>query len=541
MRRRLVILAALVLLFTFGASAETGEKTVYGYSGEGRELVAWRYGDGEHVLVMCFAIHGFEDKWDRDSHALVYSAEKLRAYLETSNLPDLHNWTVYVLPCLNPDGLYSGWTNNGPGRCTTTYFDESGRLVSGRGIDMNRCFPAMFRQLDSSRNFNGSSPMACREARALAEFLTGVKGGKTNVLVDVHGWLEQTITTSPRLLTAVQSQFPDNRITEYNGGNGYLIRYAYTMGYESCLLELPAHFESLDQYTASDCTQRIIQTVAAVLKSEKTPCSVEGHKYQIHEQIPTCTAGGYEKQVCRICGLTQQQNFAALGHSPVESSLEILRQETACRPGSERFDCSRCGKTGLTRQIPPVFRDTEEDRYYSDPLDACYGSGYIQGVTADTFCPDSPLSRAMLVTVLYRYAGKPAAAADTPFGDIEENAYYVPALKWAYEKGIIQGVTATEFAPHSPVTRQQAAVIFHRFAQISGMDNGLREHTPFADEERISAYALDAAHWAAANGILIGDEAGRLDPQGTATRAQSVTVLMRLDGYFENWNQEEQP
>ena len=94
MRRRLVILAALVLLFTFGASAETGEKTVYGYSGEGRELVAWRYGDGEHVLVMCFAIHGFEDNWDRDSHALVYSAEKLRAYLETSNLPDLHNWTV---------------------------------------------------------------------------------------------------------------------------------------------------------------------------------------------------------------------------------------------------------------------------------------------------------------------------------------------------------------------------------------------------------------------------------------------------------------
>ena len=105
MKRR--ILLALVLFFTLAipVSAQTGEKLVYGYSGEGRELVAYRYGEGKHVLVMCFAIHGYEDNWDQDGRALVYSAGKLQSWLEKSSLPALHNWTVYVLPCLNPDGL----------------------------------------------------------------------------------------------------------------------------------------------------------------------------------------------------------------------------------------------------------------------------------------------------------------------------------------------------------------------------------------------------------------------------------------------------
>lgn len=533
MKRRLLLFLTLIFALALRASAQGPERTVYGYSGEGRELVAYRYGSGEHVLVMCFAIHGFEDNWDQDSRALVYSAGKLQEYLEKSSLPQLHNWTVYVLPCLNPDGLYSGWTNNGPGRCTTTYIDSSGKLISGKGIDMNRCFPTWFREMTNSRNFTASVPMSCREARAVSTFIQDVMGSKTNVLIDVHGWLEQTITTSTRIRSAVQAHFPTNRISDHNGGNGYLIRYAYAMGYEACLLELPAHFTNLNQYTASDCTQRILDTVGDILKSEQTVCSIQGHQLQILEQSPGCIRAGYTNKLCRVCGWEEKTTYPALGHAPRSGSITILQPPTACRSGLRGFECLRCGETGLTETVPAVFRDVSPDSYYSDALDRCYELGYIKGVSANTFAPDTALSRAMLVTILYRFAGEPESSTAAPFGDSQPDGYYVSALNWAWEQGIIQGVSDLEFAPDDQVTREQVMTIFHRFVRMAQADNGLRTHTPFPDGERVSAYAADAAHWAAANGIVVGNEQGRLDPGGSATRAQSVTMLIRLEQYLE--------
>ena len=538
MKRRILIAVVLLFALAISVSAQTGEKMVYGYSGEGRELVAYRYGSGEHVLVMCFAIHGFEDNWDQDGRALVYSAGKLQEYLEKSSLPDLHNWTVYVLPCLNPDGLYSGWTNNGPGRCTTTYFDSDGKLVSGKGIDMNRCFPTWFRTMTNSRNFTANSPMSCREAKALSEFIQKVIGDGTNVLIDVHGWLEQTITTSTRIRSAVQAHFPTNRVSDYNGGNGYLISYAHALGYESCLLELPDHFTNLNQYTASDCTQRIIDTVADLMKTEQTVCSLEGHQYQILEQEATCTQSGYTKKLCRVCGYEDNATDPALGHSPREGSISVLQQPTACRPGLRGFSCIRCGENGLTQKLPAIFRDVGENAYYSDALDRCYELGYVRGVTEDTFAPGTALTRAMLVTIVYRFAGEPESESQASFTDIQAGAYYIPALNWACEQGIIQGITAYRFAPEENVTREQVMTIFHRFVMSQESDNGLREHSPFTDAGQISAFALDAADWSAANGIVIGDEQGKLDPKGFATRAQSVTMLMRLEMYLESVNLE---
>jgi len=529
----------LFSLLTIPVSAQNGQKTVFGYSGEGRELVAYRYGNGEHVLVMCFALHGYEDNWDQDGRALVYSAGKLQEYLQTSELPDLHNWTVYVLPCLNPDGLYSGWTNNGPGRCTTTYFDKSGKLVSGKGIDMNRCFPTWYRPMSNSRNFNADTPMACREAQAIAQFIQQVRSSKTNVLIDVHGWLEQTITTSTRIRSAVQSNFPTNRITDNNGGTGYLMTYAHTLGYESCLLELPAHFTNLNQYMSSDCTQRIIQTVQAVLKSEQTACSLMGHQYQMLEQSATCTREGYVRKVCKSCQKEEKTVYPALGHTPAADSIVIVQEPTASRAGLRSYTCIRCGTAGLTQKLEPVFRDVQAEGYYADALDRCYDLGYIKGVSKDTFGPDTWLSRAMLVTVLHRFAGAPEGGQTVPFTDVQADGYYIQALNWAWENGIIQGVSDTEFSPHTNVTREQAITIFHRYVQLCSADNGLRAHDPFPDEDKISAYALEAAHWSAANGIIVGDEKARLNPGAFATRAQSVTILMRLENYLNQVSWEE--
>lgn len=119
------------------------ETLVYGQSGAGRDLKAYRYGDGENVIILAFAIHGWEDNFSRDGQLLVDTAEDLMQVLEDryDELVRSGDWSVYVLPCLNPDGLYDGWTCNGPGRCTTYRLDANGNNIYGVGIDLNRSFP----------------------------------------------------------------------------------------------------------------------------------------------------------------------------------------------------------------------------------------------------------------------------------------------------------------------------------------------------------------------------------------------------------------
>lgn len=111
------------------------ETIVYGKSGAGRELKAYRYGDGSNVLVAAFAIHGWEDNFDRDGQLLVNTAQDLMEALEHNYdaLIKEGDWSVYVLPCLNPDGLYDGWTCDGPGRLTTlpAGFQRQQRLRPG--------------------------------------------------------------------------------------------------------------------------------------------------------------------------------------------------------------------------------------------------------------------------------------------------------------------------------------------------------------------------------------------------------------------------
>lgn len=531
---RLMGLVLLLLILAGpaeGITAPQSEEIVYGTSGENRKLMAYRYGSGENVLVMGFAIHGYEDNFDQDGKTLVYTAEKLMEYLKGSYLPDAYNWTVYVLPCMNPDGLYSGWTNNGPGRCTTTYLDTSGNLVRGKGIDMNRCFPTWFSPKTNARNFTTSQPLASLEAKALSSFIQKAKGSGVNVLIDVHGWYEQTITTSSRILGVLKSTFPSNRVTNSNGGTGYLMNYAHTQGYESALLELPVGIYSMEQYKASGCVDRVIRSVEGILKTEPQVCQTQGHQYQTEQLPPTCTQAGYSRTVCAVCGDTISTTYAALGHSVDESSIEILSEPTASQPGLRKFGCTRCGHYDLTETIPSFFTDVNSEGYYAEALDYCYAEGYINGTTASTFGPNVTLSRAMLVTMLYRFEGEPAVEAQAPFADVAQGKYYAAAVNWAYSTGVINGITSTTFGPGEPVTRQQAMAIFFRYVRYLGLDNGKREDKTFSDSANLSAYAREAAQWSVANGIIQGDNYGQLLPRDATTRAQSVAILKRVAEY----------
>ena len=221
------------------------ETITYGTSGAGRKLTAYRFGDGKNVMVLTFAIHGWEDNFDRDGQLLVDTANQLMNTLRTNynTLIASGDWSVYVLPTLNPDGLYDGWTCNGPGRCTTHYLTISGGDVTGKGIDMNRCFPYKFTPRSDSRNFNGTQPLQAKEAQALAKFTRSVKGSAKNVLIDTHGWYNQTIVSSgqsSKIYQAFRACFPATRYTSLSGGSGYYSSWAgYELGYDACLFEFP--------------------------------------------------------------------------------------------------------------------------------------------------------------------------------------------------------------------------------------------------------------------------------------------------------------
>ena len=221
------------------------ETLVYGQSGAGRDLKAYRYGDGENVIILAFAIHGWEDNFSRDGQLLVDTAEDLMQVLEDryDELVRSGDWSVYVLPCLNPDGLYDGWTCNGPGRCTTYRLDANGNNIYGVGIALNRSFPYRYQSRSDGRNYNGTAPLQAREAQALARFVQSVQGSGSNVLIDTHGWYRQTIVSggqSGAIYRAFARYFPSNRYTSLSGGSGYFASWAaYVVGYDACLFEFP--------------------------------------------------------------------------------------------------------------------------------------------------------------------------------------------------------------------------------------------------------------------------------------------------------------
>ena len=176
---------------------------------------------------------------------------------------------MYILRCLNPDGLYLGTTCNGPGRCTTTYYNASGVLQSGKGIDMNRCFPYHYHSRTDDRNFNGSEPLACKEARAIAEFLKKCKGTGKNICIDTHGWYGQIITSAGygKIYSAFKAEFPSASYSSLSGGGGYLASWAaYDLGYDSCLLELPREVYSHNDFVACRCVDRFIGGITTLLK-----------------------------------------------------------------------------------------------------------------------------------------------------------------------------------------------------------------------------------------------------------------------------------
>ena len=169
-----------------------------------------------------------------------------------------------------------------------------------------------------------------------------------------------------------------------------------------------------------------------------------------------------------------------------------------------------------------TFRDVSDNAWYADAVDYVYDNGLMNGTTAVTFSPNSPMTRAMLVTVLHRAAGSPAVTnAAAGFSDVASDAYYASAVAWASANGIVTGYGSGRFGSNDPVSRAQIAAILWRYAGSPTSSAG----QDFADEGSIPAYASAAVDWARANGVVNGTTGNRFDPNGSATRAQVATIL----------------
>ena len=168
-----------------------------------------------------------------------------------------------------------------------------------------------------------------------------------------------------------------------------------------------------------------------------------------------------------------------------------------------------------------IFSDVPNGAWYADAVDYVYEHGIMNGTSATTFSPNTPMTRAMLVTVLHRAAGSPSAATGTAFSDVPSGAYYTDAVAWASANGIVTGYGNGRFGSNDPVSRAQIAAILWRYAGSPSAEAG----QDFADESSIPAYASAAVDWARANGVANGTTGNRFDPNGNATRAQVATIL----------------
>ena len=171
------------------------------------------------------------------------------------------------------------------------------------------------------------------------------------------------------------------------------------------------------------------------------------------------------------------------------------------------------------------FADVTEGAWYYDAVSYVCANGLMDGVSASEFAPEANMTRAMLVTILWRLEGGPVVNYLMPFADVDGGAWYAEAVRWAASEGIVEGVSATEFAPDAEITREQLAAILHRFAGEPATAANL---ATFTDAASVSAYAVDAMAWCVEQGIITGVTDDTLAPQSTATRAQCAAMLMRF-------------
>lgn len=193
---------------------------------------------------------------------------------------------------------------------------------------------------------------------------------------------------------------------------------------------------------------------------------------------------------------------------------------------------------GVTAIARFPFTDVVAGTWYYGAAAYAYNNGLFAGMTPTTFAPNATMTRAMLVSVLWRLAGAPAPKAPNTFVDVPDGAWYTDAVTWAAENGVVSGIGGSRFDPSGFVTREQTAEILYNYAHSKGYDVSARaDLTAFPDAGSVSGWAEEALSWANAVGLINGtvrDGQTILDPQGSASRAQVAMILMNYVEHVVN-------
>ena len=170
------------------------------------------------------------------------------------------------------------------------------------------------------------------------------------------------------------------------------------------------------------------------------------------------------------------------------------------------------------------FADVSYTNWYYDAVKFVYDKGIMDGVSYYRFAPDATITRGMVVTMLWRMAGEPYESS-AGFTDVASGRYYSTAVAWAAKNGIVEGMTSSTFAPDQAITREQLASILYRYARWLGFSGTGTDISGYTDAGKVSGYAYDAMCWAVKTGVVTGTSAKVLDPQGTATRAAAAAQM----------------
>ena len=296
------------------------------------------------------------------------------------------------------------------------------------------------------------------------------------------------------------------------------------------------------------CTAEGEMTYACSCGATHTvPIPMTEHELTSVVTAPTCTELGYTTHSCKHCDYSYNDTpVGALGHAwdmgvvaaapTLTATGKLIQTCTVCHERKETVLPMLTLCEGGEGCPSSAYVDVPESTHWAHVgIDFVLKSGLFYGTSDTTFEPDGEMTRAMLVTVLYRLEGQPKPTTENPFGDVAAGTWYTDAVIWAAENKIVNGIGGDLFDPDGSVTREQMAAILYRYSVFKGltMAQGAFAMT-YPDEAGISAYALEAMRWANAEKLINGTELDGtvyLDPQGSATRAQVAAILMR---YVQN-------
>ena len=457
------------------------------------------------------------------------------------------NWT------LDADGKWQGYTVSDKGACTHTDYDTTERTV----------------------------PATCGEAGRVDTICSNcgeVISTRELPPTGAHDWDDGTVTTAPTETTPGVRTFTctgcGQTRTEAIPATG-AHDYQFTKNVAPTCTD-----GGYDLYTCSGCgaTERRNLTDAAGHKwdggtvttapTETTPgvrtftCTGCGqtrteaipatgaHDYQFTKNVaPTCTDGGYDLYTCSGCGATERRNLTdAAGHKWDGGTVTTAPTETT--PGVRTFTCTVCSQT-RTEAIPATGASTctggpscpsyglhdvaGPDYWAHKGIDYCVRNRLMSGVGAGTFSPDTACTRAQIVKILYNLSGNQTDYSYyyLPFTDVAPGAWYYNAVAWAYCNDVTSGTSATTFTPNAAITRQQLVTFLYRYTvkYAPEFTGNAAPISAFPDAGSVANWAYAAMSWAVGNGLIKGNAHDNgldyLDPNGSATRAQTATIIMR--------------